>query len=315
MKKQPKSKSRNALFVIDYQLDFLLMGSLGAQVPVGPTNPTFSKEIEKCQSRQNKVTHKILELIDTFKDQMIISSADEHPSNHVSFLNNHIDNKEGTNEAEKNYLKGGLNDLPGSRIAWLCYDTKALTDNQNTESVEKYQICNVIYGDETNARHKIEKYQTKFKVVKQNLWPEHCIGNLHSKSLENSATGVAIEPKVKGKLLTLNKGTYSHYAKGIIPSIESYSIIKNNLGVYFNDIPERLEAYRPNNIFVCGVATDYCVFSTARDLAELNPNYKVYIVLDASIAIVEGAVNKMIKGTGVSLVESAMVPILIYSQD
>lgn len=264
--------------------------------------------------RQNKVTQKILQLIDRFQHDLIFSSADEHPSNHVSFLPNHIDNTEGTSAAEQKYLEGGVGGLPGSRIAWLCYDRNALGQNAERETVEKYQICNVIYGESEKALKRVGKYKAKFEVVRQNLWPVHCVGRLDPDTLVSSGKGAEIEPSVKERLLKMKKGgNYYHYSKGDIPSVESYSILKNNLGVYFNDIPEMLDDFSPENIFVCGVATDYCVFSTARDLAELNSGWKVYIVLDASIAIVDGAVEKLIEDTGVSLIESSMVGSIVFN--
>lgn len=94
-------------------------------------------------------------------------------------------------------------------------------------------------------------------------WPVHCIQN---------TKGAAFHPKLK-----LPKGIILLY-KGMDPEKDSYSVFhaEDASGVSF---PALLKLYGIKEIYIAGMATDYCVrFST---LDALKQGFKVQVLIDA----------------------------------
>lgn len=100
-------------------------------------------------------------------------------------------------------------------------------------------------------------------------WPSHCVQN---------TLGAVLHP-----LLHLPSRTII-ISKGMIRSREEYSLFQ---GIYLreNDWPLTAEAMLPNyyEIFVGGLATDYCVKATCLDARKLG--YTVYLLTDACRAV------------------------------
>ena len=103
---------------------------------------------------------------------------------------------------------------------------------------------------------------------KQVLWPEHCVQNTSGAEF---ADGLNTE---KGDCFV---------KKGAHPDIDSYSAFleadrktKTDLGVW-------LKSQGITEVFVCGLATDFCVSWTALDAAD--EGFKVNVIEDASRGI------------------------------
>ena len=102
---------------------------------------------------------------------------------------------------------------------------------------------------------------------KQVLWPEHCVQNTSGAEFADS--------------LNTEKGCF--VKKGAHPDIDSYSAFleadrktKTDLGVW-------LKSQGITEVFVCGLATDFCVSWTALDAAD--EGFKVNVIEDASRGI------------------------------
>ena len=100
--------------------------------------------------------------------------------------------------------------------------------------------------------------------VKQTLWPDHCVQGPHGAEL---ADGLIV-PSVR-KLLTIRKGMHKE--------VDSYSAFYDQhlKPTGLGDILLKLGA---ENIYVLGLATDYCVKFTA--LSAVNLGFKVHLVED-----------------------------------
>lgn len=100
-------------------------------------------------------------------------------------------------------------------------------------------------------------------------WPPHCVQN---------TSGAAFHP-----LLRLPKRTVI-ISKGLIRNREEYSLFQ---GIYLreNDWPLSAEAMLPHyyELFVGGLATDYCVKATCLDATKLG--YTVYLLTNACKAV------------------------------
>lgn len=115
------------------------------------------------------------------------------------------------------------------------------------------------------SNHPGKKVQEILKTgdIEQVLWPDHCVPG---------TPGAEFHPDLDQRKLDLiiNKGTS--------PKLDSYS------GFFENDhlTPTGLDGYLKNlginDLAVCGLATDYCVFYTVMDAIKLG--YKVDLVSD-----------------------------------
>ena len=82
------------------------------------------------------------------------------------------------------------------------------------------------------------------------LWPDHCVQN---------TSGAEINEKIERKfgIAIIQKGTN--------PKIDSYSAFFENDKKTKTGLTELLHQKRIKNVYVCGLALDYCCFYTAMD--------------------------------------------------
>ena len=111
------------------------------------------------------------------------------------------------------------------------------------------------------------------------LWPVHCIANTRGASFHLS--------------LKLNKDAIMLY-KGTDPQKDSYSVFQahDEKGISFAAL---LKLLNVNELYIGGLATDYCVKSTVLDA--LKNKFKVKILLDAmkGVDLQKGDSEKSIK--------------------
>ncbi len=94
------------------------------------------------------------------------------------------------------------------------------------------------------------------------LWPVHCVAKDH---------GSEFHPD-----LHLPPGTYIA-SKGSLPDREAYSALEGT------KLEKELRAQSIERVFICGLATDYCVLETTRDL--VKNNFMAVILQDAIKAV------------------------------
>jgi len=135
--------------------------------------------------------------------------------------------------------------------------------------------------------------QIDLNGLPQTLWPEHCVQRTH---------GAAFASALKQERIA------KVFQKGTDPGIDSYSGFFDNGHRKATGMAEWLKAKRVTDVYVCGLATDYCVKFTALDAVSLG--FKTYLIEDASRGVnlqakdVTEAINSM-KGAGVAVVQSA----------
>jgi nicotinamidase/pyrazinamidase len=100
--------------------------------------------------------------------------------------------------------------------------------------------------------------------LEQILWKRHCVRNTPGAELVSSLNREPIE---------------SIFYKGTDPLIDSYSSFFDNAKQRATGLEEYLKTRGIDEIYIAGVATDYCVLYSARDAVELG--FKVFIILDA----------------------------------
>lgn len=125
----------------------------------------------------------------------------------------------------------------------------------------------------------------------QTLWPVHCVQGSHGAEL------------VAG----LHAGGAHIVLKGTDPGIDSYSGFADNGHRKSTDLEEFLESKHVSDVFVCGLATDYCVKATAIDSVQLG--FKTRLIEDACRGVeqrpgdIAGAIGEM-RAAGVLIITS-----------
>jgi nicotinamidase/pyrazinamidase len=99
----------------------------------------------------------------------------------------------------------------------------------------------------------------------QTLWPVHCV---------QGTTGAELAPALERVRIA------KIFPKGTDPGIDSYSGFFDNGHRKSTGLGEWLHAKGVTEVFVCGLATDYCVKYTALDAAQAG--FKSHFIEDAS---------------------------------
>ena len=127
----------------------------------------------------------------------------------------------------------------------------------------------------------------------QILWPVHCVQN---------TSGATFVPGLDTRRVA------RVFQKGTDPAIDSYSGFFDNGHRKSTGLGDYLKSSGVSDVYVAGLATDYCVKFTALDARQLG--FRVYLVEDAcrGVNLKPGDVNVAIeemKRAGVSIVHSA----------
>lgn len=116
------------------------------------------------------------------------------------------------------------------------------------------------------SNHPGRKIGDKVKLGKitQVLWPEHCVQN---------TLGSDFDPRldVKGICKVIPKGTHKE--------IDSYSAFFDNAQSASTGLDAYLKNKGISRVFICGVATEYCVLFSVLDALKLG--FSVFVIEDA----------------------------------
>ncbi len=121
--------------------------------------------------------------------------------------------------------------------------------------------------------------QIELAGLLQVLWPVHCVQN---------TPGAEFHPGLE------RRGIARVFRKGADPSVDSYSGFFDNGHRVSTGLGEYLKGRDVTEVYVCGLATDYCVKATALDALGLG--FKTYLVEDAcrGVELCEGDVRRAI---------------------
>jgi nicotinamidase/pyrazinamidase len=126
----------------------------------------------------------------------------------------------------------------------------------------------------------------------QVLWPDHCVQNSPGANLRAD----------------LSTQRVAHvFQKGQQREVDSYSGFFDNDHQFSTGMGEYLKSENVDGVFVCGLATDYCVKYSALDAKALG--FKTFLIEDAARGVnlnagdVENAIEEM-RAAGVEIVQS-----------
>jgi nicotinamidase/pyrazinamidase len=145
------------------------------------------------------------------------------------------------------------------------------------------------------ANHKGKKPGDRIILdgIEQILWPMHCVQNTH---------GAEFAPAFE------TSGIAHVFHKGVDPLIDSYSTFFDNAHRRHTGLAHYLDKRRIKEIYLVGLALDYCVKYSALDARELGLN--THVILDGCRGIelergdIDRALNEM-KRVGAVLLKSS----------
>lgn len=167
----------------------------------------------------------------------------------------------------------------------------------NLDSRRKY-----LEGDQNRSIKLLEQVTytgPKYKTD-QVLWPSHCITDTDDARLHKDLIIVSANRSV------------IHLKKGRDSDIDSYSAFADNNQVRKTELDDELRQRNVTQIFVAGLATDYCVAATALDA--FNLNYTTYLIEDASRGVNLTTIKSQIddlKQHGVGIIQVNQVKTLM----
>jgi nicotinamidase/pyrazinamidase len=116
----------------------------------------------------------------------------------------------------------------------------------------------------------------------QMMWPDHCV---------QGTKGADFHPDLESGFLI--------FRKGMVPDVEEYSGFANT------NMADRLTKKGIKELYVCGLALDYCVLQTALDAIKFG--FKVNVILDACRAVDVKSIDdvrKQMADAGINLIYS-----------
>jgi nicotinamidase/pyrazinamidase len=129
----------------------------------------------------------------------------------------------------------------------------------------------------------------------QVMWPDHCV---------QGTTDAEFHPDLDASEIDYVQ------QKGENPAVDSYSAFRDNDQAALTGLAGYLKAQQVTELDICGLATDYCVKSSAIDAREMLPEISVRFISDASRGIdpkgVTDAIAEM-QARGIGIVTSTEI--------
>ena len=194
-------------------------------------------------------------------------------------------------DIQNDFVPGGALPVPwGDTIVPVCNRIQA-----NFELVVATQDWHPANHGSFAANHPGKKPRDVIELngLKQILWPVHCVQHTPGADF------------VAGLEMTHVQRVFQ---KGTDPGIDSYSGFFDNGHRKATGLGDYLKSKQVIDVYVAGLATDYCVKFTALDARQLG--FNTYLVLDATAGVdlrpgdVNAAIYEM-RQAGVSVIDSA----------
>ena len=134
--------------------------------------------------------------------------------------------------------------------------------------------------------------QINISGIAQTLWPDHCIQGTKGAEFHDD--------------LDLSKFSLI-LRKGMNPLVDSYSAFIENDRNTETGLAGYLKALKVREIFICGLATDYCVYYSAMD--SLRYGFRCNVIIDATrgVDLPEGSIGAVVsemRNKGISVISS-----------
>lgn len=167
-----------------------------------------------------------------------------------------------------------------NQLLTLPFDVKVATQDWHPKD----------HGSFASVHNKSVGNHILLKKTDQILWPDHCIQGSFGAELSQDLLGEKID-KI--------------FYKGTTRDVDSYSAFFDNAHLKSTDLNEYLKKKGVNELFIAGLATDYCVKYSAIDA--LNLKFKTHVIVDACKGVNlheadEKLALKEMKAAGINLI-------------
>jgi nicotinamidase/pyrazinamidase len=181
-------------------------------------------------------------------------------------------------DLQNDFLPGGALPVPrGDEIIPLVNDLR-----KKFELVVATQDWHPANHESFAANHPGKKAGDRIMLdgIEQILWPVHCVQNTGGAEFARSLE---------------TKGFARVFQKGTDPNIDSYSAFFDNAHQRATGLGDYLKERRVSDVFLCGLALDYCVKFSVLDARQLG--FNAHVVVDAcrGIDLKPGDVERAIK--------------------
>ena len=113
-------------------------------------------------------------------------------------------------------------------------------------------------------------------VEQGGVFPPHCV---------RDTQGSKVYPDLQDELEHVNGIEVEYLTKGDRADVEEFSILKNQKSC--EHIKEMIKAEEYAGIDICGIASDYCVYETLKDLLEFYPAEKIRVATNCVAAVAD----------------------------
>jgi nicotinamidase/pyrazinamidase len=181
-------------------------------------------------------------------------------------------------------VKGGDEIIPVINDLLKRFNLVIFTKDWHPEKMEAF-------ASPKEGKQPFEKY-TNSKGKEDTLWPVHCVQNTKGADLHGDID------------LGLIKGDFYIFKKGMKEKEHPYS------GFGAEELEEFLKEKEVHQVFVCGLALDFCVKDTALDAAKKG--FNTVVVLDGTRAISGDGVKQTMEeflDNNIKVIESWELPL------
>ncbi|MCR5646551.1 MAG: isochorismatase family protein [Bacteroidales bacterium] len=106
------------------------------------------------------------------------------------------------------------------------------------------------------------------------VFPPHCV---------QGTEGMNVYPPLQKALDNSRSGNYHYFTKGDLADKEEFSVFQNAQSG--EKLSTLITEEKVEGIDICGIATDYCVYETAKDLMAFYPAKQIRIITNCIAAV------------------------------
>ncbi|MCX7956403.1 MAG: bifunctional nicotinamidase/pyrazinamidase [Endomicrobia bacterium] len=165
-------------------------------------------------------------------------------------------------DLQNDFCPGGALPVPeGDKI--ICNINKIIKNFYKVIATQDWHPKNHISFASTHSKNIGDIVE--INGMRQILWPDHCVAATEGAQLHKELDHTEID-------LIIRKGTN--------PSVDSYSAFLENDKITETGLNYYLDGLKIKDVYICGLALDYCVYYSAVDAKKFG--FDTYVILNAT---------------------------------
>lgn len=169
-------------------------------------------------------------------------------------------------DVQNDFCGGGTLEVPGHEQIFTAINTVAPLFSTVVATRDWHPANHISFASAHDGAAIHDTISTSYG--EQVLWPDHCVQGSHGAELHKQLD---------------QKPLHMIIHKGTDPMRDSYSAFIESDGVSHTGLAGYLQARGVKQLFICGLATDFCVRATALDACKVLPS--TIVITDAISAV------------------------------